>query len=140
MKPGHLDILAHHAKETAFETGQVLFVEGGPADRLYLVESGRVALEACEPVGEPTLVQIVGAGELLGWSWLFPPFAWHFQGRAIEPTRAIALSGAHLLIAAERDHEFGYELMKRVAKVVISRLQATRKQMTASQEESAAWK
>jgi CRP/FNR family cyclic AMP-dependent transcriptional regulator len=74
---------------------------------------------------------------MLGWSWLFPPFAWHFRARALEPTNAIVLNGAHLLIAAERKRDFGYELMKRVAQVVIHRLQATRKQLLDQQIESA---
>jgi CRP/FNR family cyclic AMP-dependent transcriptional regulator len=71
-------------------------------------------------------VQILDAGEVLGWSWLFPPFHWHFQARAIEPSRAIFLDGAHLLVACEENREFGYELLKRIAQVVIKRLQATR--------------
>jgi CRP-like cAMP-binding protein len=82
-------------------------------------------------------VQTLGAGDVLGWSWLFPPFAWHFQARAIEPASAVALSGASLLVNAERNHDFGYELMKRVAQVVIRRLQAARKQLLDLQVESA---
>jgi hypothetical protein len=74
---------------------------------------------------------------VLGWSWLFPPFSWHFQARAIEPTTVISLNGAHLLVSAESNHEFGYELMKRVAQVVIRRLQITRKQLIALDIESA---
>lgn len=65
----------------------------------------------------------------MGWSWLFPPFVWHLQARALEPVKTIALSGAHLLTTAEGDREFGYELMKRVAHVVIQRLQVARKQL-----------
>ena len=74
---------------------------------------------------------------MLGWSWLFPPFAWNFQARAVEPTEVIALSGGHLLSSAERGHEFGYELMKRVAQVVIKRLQSARKQLLDLQIQSA---
>jgi len=81
-------------------------------------------------------IDTIGMGELLGWSWLFPPFVWHFQARAVEPTEAIALDGAQLLIAAERGHNFGYELMKRVAQVVIHRLQAARGRLLAQQVES----
>ena len=66
---------------------------------------------------------------MLGWSWLFPPFVWHFRARALDPTTVIVLDGAHLLVACHQNHEFGYELMKRVGQVVIERLQATRKQL-----------
>lgn len=137
MKPEHLDILSEVAKEMSFEPGDILFREGEPANQLFLVESGCVSLEAHEPANGTIPVQNVEAGDVFGWSWLFPPFAWHFQGRAVEPTSAIVLSGAHLLIAAERDHQFGYELMKRVAQILIHRLQATRKQLLATQVESA---
>ena len=137
MKPEHLAMLTNGAKATEFKAGGVLFRQGEPASQFYLIESGKIALEAHEPADGTMLVQTLGAGEVLGWSWLFPPFVWHFQARAIEPTNVIILSGAHLLIAAERYHDFGYELMKRVAQVVIHRLQATRKQLLAFQIESA---
>ena len=106
MKSEHLAILIHHAQEMRFETGEVLFLEGEPANKFYLIESGSVALEAHEPADGTMLVQNLEAGEVLGWSWLFPPFVWHFQARALEPTRAIVLDGGHLLTTAERDHEF----------------------------------
>jgi len=134
MKPEHLAMLGEGAKEVEFHPGDVLFREGGPANQFYLIESGRIALEAHEPAdGTMTL----GAGEALGWSWLFPPFVWHFQARAIEPAHVIILSGAHLLVTAERNHDFGYEWMKRMVQVVIRRLQATRNQLLALQVESA---
>jgi CRP/FNR family transcriptional regulator, cyclic AMP receptor protein len=137
MKPEHLGVLQDGAKTVQFKAGDVLFREGDPADQFYVIERGKIALEAHEPGDGTVLVQTLGPGDVLGWSWLFPPFSWHFQARAIEPTCATVLGGAHLLTTAERDHEFGYELMKRVAQVVIHRLQATRKQLVALQVESA---
>ena len=131
MKPEHIDIAARGATEAKFKPGQMLFHEGDPANRFYLIQSGEIALEAHEPADGTVLIQELGPGEVLGWSWLFPPFVWHFQARTVAPTRAIVLSGGHLLAAAEGDHEFGYELMKRVAGVVIQRLQATRKELLA---------
>jgi CRP/FNR family transcriptional regulator, cyclic AMP receptor protein len=137
MKPEHLTMLTMGAKAAEYKVGDVLFREGEPANQFYLIESGKIALEAHEPADGTMLVQTLGDGEVLGWSWLFPPFVWHFQARAIVPANVIILSGAHLLISAERQHDFGYELMKRLAQVVISRLQATRKQLLALQVESA---
>ena len=137
MKPDHLAILAEGAKEAQFKAGDVLFREGGPASQFYLIGSGKIALEAHELADGTIPVQMLAGGEVLGWSWLFPPFVWHFRARAIEPTNVIVLDGAHLLVAAERDHDLGYELMKRVAQVVIHRLQATRKHLLALQIESA---
>ena len=129
MKANHLALLSERAREVRFKAGEIIFHEGEPANQFYLVESGKVALVAHEPSATDLPIQVVNPGEVLGWSWLFPPFVWHLQARAVEPTRLIALDGAHLLITAERDPEFGYDLMKRVAQVVIHRLQATRKQL-----------
>ncbi len=131
LMPRHLAVLAEGAKFEEFELGKILFRQGEPANRFYLIQSGRIALEAHTPPNHTVLVQTLGDGEALGWSWLFPPFAWSFQARALEASAAIVLNGAHLLVTAERDHEFGYELMKRVARVVIHRLQVSRKQLLA---------
>lgn len=137
MQPEHLAKLAEGAKEGQFKAGEVLFREGEPANQFYLIESGRILLEAHEPANGTTPVQTLAAGDVLGWSWLFPPFVWHFQARAVEPSKVIILNGAHLLVRAERDRDFGYELMKRVSQVVIRRLQSTRKQLLQQQIESA---
>src|SRR5688572_2370429 len=102
MKPEHLPCLTEGAKTVEFKAGDVLFREGEPANQFYLIESGKIALEAHQPANGTMLVQTLGAGDVLGWSWLFPPFAWHFQAQAIESANVIILSGAHLLATAER--------------------------------------
>ncbi len=137
MKPEPLDIIAGGATEVTFKPDQILLRQGEPANRFYLIESGRVALEAHEPANGTVLVESIGPGDVVGWSWLFPPFVWHFTARAVEPTRAVVLDGAHLLVTAERNREFGYDLMKRVGQMVIHRLQSTRKKLLALQIESA---
>ena len=121
----HLEIIAQGAQEIAFQPGEVIFREGQPADRFYLIRAGHLAVEAHAPNCDDMLIQKISAGDVLGWSWLFPPFAWHFQARALDQTTVIALDGAHLLVSCEDNHDFGYELMKRVAHVVIQRLEAT---------------
>ena len=137
MRPEHLAMLSDGAKVGQFKAGEMLFREGEPANQFYLIESGKILLEAHEPANDTTPVQTLGAGDVLGWSWLFPPFMWHFQARAVESSTVIMLNGAHLLVSAEHNHDFGYELMKRVAQVVIRRLQATRKRLLEQQIESA---
>ncbi len=129
MKPEHLEVIAGCATEATFPPDQILFREREPANKFYLIQNGQVALEAHEPADGTVTVQVLGAGDVLGWSWLFPPFVWHFQARALEATSAVVLDGARLLIAAERDGHFGYALMKRVAQVLVQRLQATRQQL-----------
>jgi CRP-like cAMP-binding protein len=137
MKPEHLAVLTKGVKTATYKAGDVLFREGEPAKEFYLIQSGKVALEARDWAVGTTLVQNLGAGQVLGWSWLFPPFVWHLQARAVDPTAVIILSGAHLLVTAERNHDFGYELMKRMVKVVIHRLQASRKMLLGQESKSA---
>lgn len=128
MPDEHLDLVAQNAKQAEFEPGEILFREGEPANRFYLIESGQVSLEAATEHGLIE-IQTIEGGEVLGWSWLFPPFSWHFTARVTEPTKAIVLDGAHLLVTCEENHEFGYDLMRRITQVVMHRLQATRKKL-----------
>jgi hypothetical protein len=84
-----------------------------------------VALEIFAPQREPIVVQTLEAGDVLGWSWLVPPYEWRFHARALETTLAIALDGKCLRTKCEQNHDLGYELMKRVAAVMQKRLEAT---------------
>jgi len=129
LPPAYLEILGACAEEKAFAPGEIIFREGEIADRFYLIEQGKIRLEAGGGASGQLTVQELGSNDVLGWSWLFPPYVWHFQARAIEVTQAIGLNGAHLLMACERNHEFGYDLMKRLTQVLIRRLQATQKQL-----------
>jgi CRP/FNR family cyclic AMP-dependent transcriptional regulator len=86
-------------------------------------------LEAFAAQRGPITIETIEAGEVLGWSWLFPPYRWHFSARVVEPTRAIALDGVCLRSKGEADHDLGYELVKRVAQIMMQRLQATRLQL-----------
>ena len=124
----HLGVLAEGAQEQAFEPGDVIVRTGQPAYHLYPVEEGKIVVEAHEPGASDTPVQTLGPGEVLGWSWLFAPYLWHLQARAVERTRTVRLDGGHLLARCEADHRLGYEVMKRVSQIVIARLQAVRKQ------------
>ena len=135
MEPAHLTLVAQNAGDVKFKTGEVLFRESEPSNRFFLIGKGKVALEVHDLVNGTVFIEELREGDVLGWSWLFPPFVWHFQARALEPTEAVALDGARILIAAERDHDFGYELMKRVAQVVIHRLQAARRRLLAQEIE-----
>lgn len=131
----HLELLASHATEARFDSGQILFREGDVAWQFYLIQTGRVVLESYVPPQGLMHIQFISAGEILGWSWLFPPFHWHFQARAVEPTDAIYLDGCRLLIACEEDHHFGYELMKRITQVLIHRLEVGQKRLLELQQE-----
>ena len=129
LKPRHQQLLAESALRAEFSAGKFIFHEGEPANRFYLVESGRISLESHLRDGPPVEVQAIGTGEALGWSWLFPPCHWNFDARALEPTTVIFFYGSRLRVQCELDHEFGYEMMKRMTQVVIQRLQHTRRQL-----------
>jgi len=112
-----------------FKPGDLIFREGEAANRFYLIGEGRVQLGA-EALDRPdVLVDYIGEGDVLGWSWLFPPYTWNFTARAVEPVRAVFFYGTWLRDAAEKDHDLGYELTKRIAQVVIQRLQSTRRRL-----------
>lgn len=126
-----LDLLLNNSMAVEFPAGRSIFVEGELANRFYLVLAGEVALEAAAPdkAGGPHLIQTLGAGDVLGWSWLFPPYFWRFDARAVKPTQAIFIYGTRVRELCENDSQLGYELMKRTAEVVIGRLQSTRRQL-----------
>src|SRR5262249_54630950 len=130
-KPEHLRVLTDNAMRLHYEPGDLIFGEGDPANRFYLIEKGKVSLESPRQDEASVPIQTIGPGDVLGWSWLFPPYRWHFDARAVERTTAIFFYGTRLREACENDHDLGYELMKRMTQVVIQRLQATRKQLLA---------
>ena len=111
-----------------YEKDELIFRDGDPANRFYLIEQGRVSLEA-HPGGrrQAESVAIIGPGDVLGWSWLFPPYCWQFDARTLEPTEAIFFYGTPLREQCEQDHNFGFETMKRMTLVIIQRLQDARR-------------
>jgi CRP-like cAMP-binding protein len=93
---------------------------------LYLLQRGRVALSAHAPGKGHLLVQTLGPGEVLGLSWLFPPFQWQFDARAVELVEAISLDGACVRAKLDDDPALGYQVLKRMTPVILERLQQTR--------------
>jgi len=114
------------AQNVSFGPGDLLLAEGDPADTLYLLRRGRVAIEGHSPERGPIVIETLGPGAAVGWSWLVPPYRWHFDARAVDAVGAVAIDGACLREKAETDPLLGYELMKRVAAVLLERLQMTR--------------
>ncbi len=125
-----LQVLAESALEMNFEAGQKIFEAGSPANRFYLILEGKVVLESeLAEHGVMLPIQTLGPGDNLGWSWLFPPYLIHLGARAVEPTRTIFFYGTRLREQCEQDHDFGYELMKRVAEVATECLRATQQRL-----------
>jgi CRP-like cAMP-binding protein len=121
-----LALLAGCAHNVRFAAGDFLFRESGPADVFYVVRHGTVALELYVPGRGPVTIETIGGGEVLGWSWLFPSYRWHFDARAVSLVRATEFDATCLREKCDRDPVLGYALMGRFAQVIIERLQATR--------------
>jgi len=133
MNDHHVRLLADCALASHFDAGRVIFREGEMANRFYLIERGKVGLES-STLGEPIQIEEIQDGDLLGWSWLFPPYAWHFTARALEETTAIFFYGTILREYCEKDHSLGFELFKRMSVVMLRRLQAARQRLMSSRQ------
>jgi CRP/FNR family cyclic AMP-dependent transcriptional regulator len=130
MQPHEIKVLSQSALPTHFDTDQVIFKAGEPANGFYLIEKGKVILESAQPNLAPVMVDSVSAGEPLGWSWLFPPYEWQFDARAAEPTTALCFSGIMLRQHRDEDLTLSHELFKRMSDVMVRRLQAARRRLT----------
>ena len=125
----YTSLLVGCAANVRFSPGTYILKEGDEANEFYVIRAGRVALEVVAPQRKPIIVSTLGEGDILGWSWLLPPYQWKFHARAVEETRALALDGRCLREKCEQNHDLGYELLKRFAQVIDSRLEATRFQL-----------
>jgi len=126
LEPEALALIAGCASNVRFDEGDVLFREGDEADVFYVIRHGSVAIELYSPPRGGMTIETISAGEVVGWSWLFPPHRWHFDARALTQVRATAFDGACLRGKCDEDPAFGYELMRRFAQVMLERLQWTR--------------
>jgi len=129
LDPEYVQLLVGCASNVRFDASKLIFREGEEANQFYLIREGKVALEICSPQGEPLVVETLGEGDILGWSWLVPPYYWRFDARTVEATRALALDGRCLRKKCEANRDLGYELLKRFAHIVERRLEATRFQL-----------
>ena len=126
MAPAHLELIAGCARNEVFEQGDYLMREGDPADHFYVIRRGTGGDGDLRPRARRADVETIDDGDLLGWSWLVPPYRVHLDARALTETHAIAFDAACLRGKCEQDPALGYELMKRFVPVIVERLQATR--------------
>jgi CRP/FNR family transcriptional regulator, cyclic AMP receptor protein len=129
LEPRYMQFISDCASMVNYDPEAYIFREGEEASHFYVIRYGNIALETTAAQRGLITIETIEAGEALGWSWLFPPYRWHFSARAVEPTQAIAMDAACLRTKTEGDHELGYELVKRVAQIMMQRLQATRLQL-----------
>ena len=129
LAPDLLKTIASCSVKANYKAGQVIYSESDPANQFLLILAGKVAIEIFSAERGSLTIKTVGSGEVLGWSWLFPPYRRSFDARALEKTSAVALDGKVLREKAEADHRLGYELLKRFSSVVVDRLKATSLQL-----------
>ncbi|GAA1535365.1 cyclic nucleotide-binding domain-containing protein [Dactylosporangium maewongense] len=124
-----LERMAHYSHRVTVRAGTRLFSEGGRADKFWLIRDGLVSLDTRLPGRGDVVVETIGAGQVVGWSWLFPPYRWHFGATADTPVLAICFEAAGVRAMCADEPELGYELTRRLIEVVVARMQATRLRM-----------
>ena len=126
MGEDEIALIAGCGRNVRFDAGETIFRQGDAADTFFVVRHGTVAVGNFVPPRGELVIETVEAGDLLGWSWLFPPYRSHFDARALSIVRATQFDGACLRDKCAADPAFGYDLMSRFAQVLIERLQWTR--------------
>lgn len=129
MDSQYLSLVVGCASNVRFKVGEFIYRQSEAAEHFFLIRQGRVALEMYIPSRGAITVETLGPGDLLGWSWLFPPYRWQLNALAVELTRSIAFDGACLRGKCDENPSLGYDLMQRFAVLVTRRLQATRLQL-----------
>ncbi|MFI9634362.1 Crp/Fnr family transcriptional regulator [Nocardia sp. NPDC051929] len=121
-----LRTLTAAGRDVAFPAGHRMITEARPADRCWLIRHGRILLDAQVPGRGAVVLQTLGGGDLLGWSWLVPPYRWHFGAVTAEPVEAVEFDAGILAELSDRDPRFGRALAMMLFEALLERLQATR--------------
>jgi CRP-like cAMP-binding protein len=129
MSPGLIEAVSHDSVDTTYEAGEMLVREGEVADRFHLIFHGKVAVEVGGSEEARLTVQTIGPGEVLGWSWISPPYLWQFDGRAVKETRVVSLDASVLRHALESQPTEGYRFLQRLLPVIGQRLENARIQL-----------
>ena len=124
-----MNLIVGCARNVHVAAGELLFRTGDPADTFYVIRQGRVALEVHDPRRGGVRIATPSAGEVVGWSWLVPPYRWMFDGQVVTSLRAVAIDGACLREKCAQDPALGYVLLQKVAHVMYERLQEARVRM-----------
>ncbi|MEM9302184.1 MAG: Crp/Fnr family transcriptional regulator [Pseudomonadota bacterium] len=129
MPDGFIEYLADHARGRKLERGDAVFRQGDPAKHFYLLLKGEVNVEVPAITGPALVIQNLGPGQVLGWSWLISPYEWDFQAHAESDAEVLEFDGATVLAHCEADQSFGYQLLKRFTELMSERLHAARRRM-----------
>ena len=123
LRKKHLDLLAACAVAQERSEGEYLLKEGQSADYFFLIKQGRVSIELKGSYKKMTTIQTLDGGEILGWSWLIAPYRSHFSARAVRPASLLAFDAKRLRAEMKKDHDFGYEMLRRFSRLIAQRLE-----------------
>ncbi|MEE1803511.1 MULTISPECIES: cyclic nucleotide-binding domain-containing protein [unclassified Streptomyces] len=126
LPPDRRERLREVVTDVTFPDGTRIFDEGRRADRFWVVRSGQVALDVHVPGRQAAVVETLGPGALLGWSWLFPPYVWHLGAQAVRTVRAEQFDATVVRALCEADPVFGRVVYRTVAEVLADRLRGSR--------------
>ncbi len=126
MPSAQLATLAGLCEHVLIPSRERLFDEGCRADRFWIIDAGQVTLDASVPGQGRVIIETLGRGDVIGLSWMLPPYQWRFSAVATQPTQAFVFDARAVRAACDADPLLGYELSRRFSAVVVHRLQATR--------------
>ncbi len=126
LDPRYIQLIAGCAQEVTFKAGEFIFREGDPASRFWLIRNGKISLEVFAPGRGPIMIETLGEGDVMGWSWIVPPYRKQYDARALELTRALEFDAMCIRGKCDEEPKLGYELFKRFSQIIGQRLQATR--------------
>ena len=129
LERADLEFLAGCGRNVHFSSGERILAEGDPANAFFVLRAGRVALGFLAPGNGNVIIDTLDGGDVLGWSWLFEPYVWHFDADAVEPVSAVAFDAVCLRTKCESDPRLGYRLTQGFARVILERLHSTRLRM-----------
>jgi CRP/FNR family transcriptional regulator, cyclic AMP receptor protein len=125
----HIEWLSRQAVETRFDADELVARQGDRADRFFLLLEGSLGVEVPAIAGPKLEITKLGPGQIFGWSWLIRPYKWHFNARALEPTRVLDFDGKAILEHCEEDPAFGYALLKLFSYLMATRLESAQRKM-----------
>lgn len=126
LDPRYIQLIAECAREVTFKMGEFIFREGDPSNKFWLIRSGKISLEIFAPGRGPIMIETLGEGDVMGWSWAVPPYRKQYDARALELTRALEFDAMCIRGKCDEEPKLGYELFKRFSQIIGQRLQATR--------------
>jgi CRP-like cAMP-binding protein len=126
LPPEGRDRFMRLARDVRFPGGTRIFEEGRRADRFWIVRSGSVALDLHVPGRQAATVETLGSDDLLGWSWMFPPYVWQLGASATSQVSALEFDADEVRELCEQDAGLGRVLYHQVAWIIARRLHASR--------------